>query len=147
MRLNDPDPNRVQEDIFIPAKFTGSAMEGDLVSVRISKSAGSERTEGGIEEIVSRAKRQFVGTYQLVNNASVVWLDGVTSENPVTVGDVRGLPLNNNDKVIVEMVRYPEAFQPGEAVIMQVLGASTNPQWLTLAVMHQFGLIEEFPEP
>ncbi len=145
VRLNEPDAEKVSDDVFIPANATLSAMDGDRVQIRLSKSRG-DRTEGLVEEIVERAKRQFVGTYQTIENASVVWLDGVESDRPVSVGDVRGLPVSVNDKIIVEMVRYPDAFHAGEAVILQVLGASKNPAVDTMAVMHQFGLIEEFPE-
>ncbi len=146
VRLNEPDTEKVSDDVFIPSNSTLSAMDGDLVEMRLVKSTRSNRTEGLIVEIVERAKRQFVGTYQLVDNASVAWLDGVASDKPVSLGDVRGLPVSENDKIIVEMVRYPDAFHPGEAVILEVLGASKNPAVDTMAVMHQFGLSEEFPE-
>jgi ribonuclease R len=75
-----------------------------------------------------------------------VWVDGAKLDHAVQIGDVRGLPLNNNDKVIVEMVRFPDAFHPGEGVILKVLGSSKNPAIDTLAVMHQFGLQEEYPQ-
>jgi ribonuclease R len=146
VRLSSLDSSAVADDVFIPAKATGTAMEGDIVAIRILSASRDGRSEGAVEEVVQRAKREFVGTYQLLKNQSVVWLDGVVSENPVLVGDVRGLPLNPDDKVIVEMVRYPDAFKPGEAVIMKVLGTSMNPAVDTIAVMHQFGLIDEFPE-
>ncbi len=146
VRLDNPNAEIAQEEVFIPAKATASAMEGDRVAVRIVKSSRGKGQEGCVEEILQRAKRQFVGTYKVVEKASVVWLDGVDDERPVNVGDVRGLPVNENDKVIVEMVRYPDAFAPGEAVIMQVLGTNRNPAVDTLAVMHQYGLVEEFPE-
>jgi ribonuclease R len=146
VRLNEPDAEKVSDDVFIPANATLSAMDGDRVQIRLAKSHRGDRTEGIVEEIVERARRQFVGTYQTIENASVVWLDGVDSERPISVGDVRGLPVSVNDKIIVEMVRYPDAFHAGEAVILEVLGASKNPAVDTMAVMHQFGLIEEFPE-
>ncbi|MCY2975738.1 MAG: VacB/RNase II family 3'-5' exoribonuclease [Planctomycetota bacterium] len=146
VRLSNLNSSAVADDVFIPAKATGTAMEGDIVAIRILSASRDGRSEGTVEEVVQRAKREFVGTYQLLKNQSVVWLDGVVSENPVLVGDVRGLPINPDDKVIVEMVRYPDAFKPGEAVIMKVLGTSMNPAVDTIAVMHQFGLIDEFPE-
>jgi ribonuclease R len=43
------------------------------------------------------------------------------------------------------MVRYPDDFHPGEAVILKVLGSLKNPAVDTLAVIHQYGLPEEFP--
>ncbi|MCA9132293.1 MAG: ribonuclease R [Planctomycetales bacterium] len=133
------------EDIFVPAAATGSAMEGDLVQVRVK---GSRRggKEGEVIDIVQRARRQFAGTYAIEQGESVVWLDGVPAADPVLVGDVRGLPVEQGDKVVVELVKFPDQRSVGEAVIMEVLGSSKNPAVDTLAVMRQFGLEEEFPE-
>ncbi len=132
------------EDIFIPASQTGSAMEGDTVAVRVRGSRKGGK-EGEVVEIVARARRQFAGTYGVEKGKSVVWLDGVATGSPVLVGDVRGLPIEQGDKVVVELVKFPDQHSPGEAVIMEVLGSSKNPAVDTLAVMRQYGLQEEFP--
>jgi ribonuclease R len=134
------------EDIFIPPSATRDAMEGDTVRVRIIRHGKDGRIEGAITEIVERAKREFSGTYQLREGKSIVWLDGAKLDEPIQVGDIRGLPLNENDKVIIELVRFPTPFHSGEGVILKVLGSSKNPAVDTQAVIHQFGLPLEFPE-
>lgn len=133
------------EDIFIPASATGSAMDGDQVNIRIrdSRRGGSE---GQVVEVLERARRQFAGTFGFQDSRAVVWLDSVTLGSPVWVGDVRGLPVAADDKVIVEMVKYPDGISPGEGVIMEVLGSSKNPAVDTLAVMRQYGLEDHFPD-
>lgn len=135
----------IVDDIFIPAAATGSAMDRDLVQVRVRASRRGGK-EGQVIEIVERARRQFAGSYGVENGESVVWLDGVAIGSPVLVGDVRGLPVDKGDKVVVELVKFPEGDSPGEAVILEVLGSSKNPAVDTLAVMRQFGLEEEFPD-
>ncbi len=100
-------------------------MNGDLVRVRLREGRDG-RQEGLIQDILERAKRQFPGSYQAIDGKSVVWLDGVPLDQPVEVGDVRGLPLKDGDKVIVELVRYPQANQVGEGVILEVLGSSNE---------------------
>lgn len=134
------------DDIFIPPSVTRGAMEGDTVRVKIVRTGKDGKIEGQVEEIVARVRREFSGTYQLIDGKSVVWVDGAKLEHPVQIGDVRGLPLNDKDKVIVELVRFPDAFHPGEGVILRVLGSSKNPAVDTLAVMHQFGLEDSYPE-
>ncbi len=134
------------EDVFIPPPATRGAMEGDTVRIRIVRSGKDGKTEGSVEEIVVRARREFSGTYQLIDEKSFVWLDGANLEHPIEIGDIRGLPLNDKDKVIVELVRFPDAFHVGEGVILKVLGSSKNPAVDTMAVMHQFGLPETYPE-
>lgn len=130
-------------DIFIPPSCSKDAMDGDTVSVRVRDRRG--KTEGEIDEVVARARREFTGTFINEDGKSAVWIDGAKLEHAVQVGDVRGLPLETNDKVIVEIVRYPDALHPGEAVILKVLGSLKNPAVDTLAVIHQYGLPEEFP--
>lgn len=133
-------------DIFIPAKAKKNAMNGDSVRVRMRKPDQNGRIEGEVVEIVERNRRQFSGTYQVVDGKSIVWIDGAKLEHPVSVGDIRGLPLESDDKVIVELVKFPDEFHPGEAVILKILGNIKNPAVDTMAVIHQFGLPEEFPE-
>ncbi len=133
------------DDIFIPASATGSAMEGDLVQVRVRSSRRGSGQEGEVLEVVQRARRQFTGSYGVQNGLSVVWLDGVNMQAPITVGDVRGLPIEPDDKVVVELVKFPDGTGLGEGVILEVLGSSKNPAVDTLAVMRQYGLDEAFP--
>jgi len=146
-------------DVFIPEFRKLNAMDGDTVRVKLRRpmrSGGrggqesprhiSGRLEGEIVEIVGRKKREFTGTYQTEGQKSFVWLDGAKLERPVAIGDVRGLPLENNDKVVVELVKFPDELQAGEAVILKVLGSMRNPAVDTMAVMIQFSLPEEFPE-
>lgn len=134
------------EDIFIPPPATGSAMEGDLVQVRIKPSRRGSGQEGQVIEILERARRQFSGSFEILDGNPVVWLDGVANHAPVSVGDIRGLPVEKGDKVVVELVQFPEGESAGEGVILEVLGSSKNPAVDTLAVMHQYGLKDEFPE-
>lgn len=132
------------EDIFIPASATGSAMEGDLVQVRVRSSRRGQ--EGEVVDILERARRQFAGSFEIKDGCPVVWLDGVTVGSPVDVGDVRGLPVEQGDKVVVELVKFPDGMSAGEGVILEVLGSSKNPAVDTLAVMRQYGLPDEFPD-
>ncbi|GIW98496.1 MAG: ribonuclease R [Pirellulaceae bacterium] len=132
------------DDIFVPAGETGSAMDGDLVEIRLRRGRRGGK-EGTVVRIIERARRQFPGTFDYQDGKAIVWLDGVTIGSPVSVGDVRGLPVEKGDKVIVELVKFPDGLSPGEGVIMEVLGSSKDPAVDTLAVMRQFGLVDEFP--
>lgn len=134
------------EDIFIPSDATGGAMDSDIVSVRMRTGRRGGGQDGEVIEIIQRARRQFSGSYDVRDGKSIVHLDGVTIGSPVEVGDVRGLPVEPGDKVVVELVKFPDGAQIGEGVIMEVLGSSKNPAVDTLAVMHQYGLIDQFPD-
>ena len=103
--------------------------------------------EGQVLKVLERARRQFTGTFQTVDGRPAVFLDGTPYEHAVAVGDVRGLPLENDDKVFVELVEYPkDDGTGGEAVILERLGSSKNPAIDTLTIMRQYALPDEFPE-
>ncbi len=138
--------NETQEDYFVPPGRTGGALDGDLVevTVRPSHKGGSE---AAVVNILQRARRQFTGTFQWIDDKPVVFLDGTPYDQPVEVGDVRGLPLEKDDKVFVEMVDYPDDDgRGGEAVILERLGGSSNPAIDTMLIMRQYALPEEFPD-
>lgn len=140
------DDSDVPDDIFIPAGYTAGAMEGDLVNVEVrpSRRGGNE---GRVTEVLQRARRQFTGTFRNIDGEAAVFLDGTHYEAPVSVGDIRGLPLSNDDKVFVEIVDYPdENGVGGEAVILERLGSNKNPAIDTLSIIRQYALPDAFPE-
>lgn len=140
------DGGDIPEHYFVPPGKTAGALEGDLVEIKIRPGRRGE-DEAGVSQIIERARRQFTGTFRMSGTMPVVFLDGTPYDQPVSVGDVRGLPLEDNDKVFVEMVEYPDdEGQGGEAVILERLGSSKNPAIDTLTIMKQYALPDEFPE-
>ncbi|QDV88060.1 ribonuclease R [Planctomycetes bacterium TBK1r] len=146
VRPGDSGDGAVSEDLFIPPGQTGGAFEGDLVEVKVrpSRRGGSE---GSVSRIIERSRRQFTGTFNMVDGRPAVYLDGTPHDAPVFIGDIQGLPIEKDDKVFVEVVTFPgENGKGGEAVLLERLGSSTNPGIDTLTIMRQYGLPDEFPE-
>ncbi|MFG0262617.1 MAG: ribonuclease R family protein [Novipirellula sp. JB048] len=136
----------IAEHLFVPPGATAGALEGDLVEVRVQPSRKGGQ-EGVVVEILQRARRQFTGTFRLISGQPAVFLDGTPYDQPVSIGDVRGLPLRDDDKVFVEMVEFPDdQGHGGEAVLLERLGSSSNPAIDTLTIMRQFGLPDAFSE-
>jgi ribonuclease R len=145
VRPNYSEDSDNPEDIFVPPGSTAGALEGDQVEVKVrpSRRGGNE---GEVTKILQRARRQFTGTFRYINKQPAVILDGTPFEAPVTVGDVRGIQLDNDDKVFVEMVEFPgEDGLGGEAVILERLGSNKNPAIDTITIMRQYGLPDDFP--
>lgn len=136
----------VPDDIFVPPGKTAGALEGDLVEIKLipGRKGG---TEGEVTQVLQRVRRQFTGTFKKLGDDPVVFLDGTPFDKPVSVGDVRGMPLEDDDKVFIELVDFPEEDGTGgEAVILERLGSSNNPAIDTISIMRQYGLPDEFPE-
>lgn len=137
------------EDLFIPPGATGGALDGDTVEARLRPRADrrGDAAEGYIDKVLQRGRRQFTGTVEMRSGEAWVHLDGVPWDRPVKIGDVRGLPVETDDKVYVELVHFPEDERDiGEGVILEVLGKTNNPAIDTLTIMRQFALPEGFPE-
>jgi ribonuclease R len=134
-------------DIFIPAKYTFDAANGDTVSVRLSSRVGRMgKVEGRIIDVVDRATSRFVGTYLESAGMALVQVDGKIFSNPVYVGDPGAKGVQPDDKVVIDMVRFPSHARDGEAVIVEVLGQRGMPGVDTLSIMHEFALPGPFAE-
>jgi ribonuclease R len=134
-------------DIYVPAKRTKDAANGDVVAVQLlppgKKHPGPR---GEIVEVIERQTNQFVGTYYEHGGYGLVQIDGPLFARPIHVGDPGAAGVVPDDKVVVEMVRFPSPLRAGEGVITDVLGPRGKPGVDTLAIIHEFGLPGEFAE-
>jgi ribonuclease R len=135
-------------DIYIPADKSGDASRGDVVAVRLVGEGGRPRPgpRGEIIEIVERQTNRFVGTYFEYRGSGQVQIDGPLFTKPISVDDPGARGAEPNDKVVVEMVRFPSQGQRGEGVIVEVLGPRGKPGVDTLSIIREFGLHEAFAE-
>ena len=139
--------DRQVDDIFIPAPATGDAASGDLVVVRISrKRHGRANLSGEIVAVVERRATRFVGVYFERAGGAYAQIDGKAFTAPVAVGDPGAKGAAEGDKVLVEMVRFPSAYETGEGVVVEVLGPRGAPGVDTLSIIHEYHLPGDFPD-
>ena len=141
-------------DIFIPPGSTLDAMTGDRVRVAISRDKRRERrsdTEGPqftgeVVEVVERKRSVFTGE---MFKQGPLWLaqpDGREMRAPIVIRDAASKNVSVGDKVVIEIIDYPEGDQLAEGVISRVLGEAGQPDVETQAVIAAFSLPGEFPE-
>ena len=134
-------------DVYIYPEHLRDAQNGDEVLVKLaSRRQSGGRRCGTVEEIVERATHTFVGSYFEEWNVGKVRIDGGVFSDPVSVGDPGAKGAQPGDKVVIEIVRFPTHAHPGEAVVTKILGARGEPGVDLLAIVHEFGLPDEFPE-
>ena len=135
-------------DIHISAASALDAATGDTVRVRLARGRDVRRPgpAGEIVEVVTRRTTRFVGGYFEAAGGGWVRIDGTNFARPVSVGDPGAKGVRENDKVVVEMVRFPSHLRDAEGVIVEVLGAAGEAGVDTLTVIHEFGLPGPFPE-
>ncbi|HEB61241.1 MAG TPA: RNB domain-containing ribonuclease, partial [Phycisphaeraceae bacterium] len=146
-----PEDANAQGDLFIPAGSTLDAVTGDTVRAAVYHRRGRVQPGhspfiGEVVEIIRRGRDHFTGT--LVHRAGV-WLiepDGNILHGSVTVRDPSAKNARDGDKVVFELLTFPEGRMSGEAVITEVLGEAGEPDVETAAVIRAYGLPGEFPE-
>ncbi len=133
-------------DIYIREDRTLDASNGDEVMVRITRRANQVRDAAGeITRVLTRATRSFVGTYFEREGEAFVRVDGTVFAHSISVGDPGAKGVKSQDKVVLEMLRFPSADERGEGVIVEVLGPHGTPGVDLISVIKAFGLPEEFP--
>lgn len=147
---SDRDSSSTQpRDVYIPAKRTADAATGDLVRVELlgrSHRHPDRGPRGHVVEILKRQTYQFVGTYFESRGRGYVRVDGPMFAEPISVGDPGAKNARPDDKVVIEMVRFPSEFREGEAVLVEVLGPLGQPGVDTLSIIREFELPDVFPE-
>ncbi|TWU22772.1 ribonuclease R [Bythopirellula polymerisocia] len=134
-------------DIFVPANGAGDAANGDTVRLRLSGKVGRQgKSEGRVIDVVERATNTFVGTYLVAGGMGLVQIDGKVFSKPVFVGDPGAKGAQPDDKVVVEMVRFPSHVRDGEGVIVEILGKRGQPGVDTLSIIREYNLPGEFSE-
>ena len=142
-----------EENLYISANNTGTALHGDKVVARIARdesyvSGKAGRVEGRVIRILERANESIVGTLQRSKNFYYV-----VPDDPRIVHDVYvQLPSTSSrkpapgDKVVVHLEPWESRHVNPEGQIVEVLGPSSAPGVDMLSIIRKYDLPIEFPE-
>jgi ribonuclease R len=135
-------------DVAVREDDALDAATGDEVLVKVvSKGRGELGPRGEVLQILTRATRQFVGTYFEREGDGLVRVDGTVFSHSIYVGDPGAKGARPDDKVVVEMLRFPSQDDyRGEGVITEVLGPRGRPGVDTLSIIREYDLPDQFPE-
>jgi ribonuclease R len=132
------------EEIYIESNGARDASTGDTVLVRVDRQT-PRGPRGTVLKVLERGTQNFVGTYFERDGDGYVRVDGTVFAHSVYVGDPGAKGVRHDDKVVIEMVRFPSPDDRGEAVITEILGARGQPGVDTLSILRAYGLPDEFP--
>lgn len=141
-----PD-DRTKEDVFIPAEEMNGAIHGDKVIVRIvSKGEPGRKEEGEVIRVLERANETIVGTFESSKNFGFVVADDprIAYDIFIPKADINGA--KTNQKVVVEITRWPEKRRNPEGKVTEILGFVGEKGTDILSIIKQFKLPEEFPD-
>jgi ribonuclease R len=145
-----------EQDLYISAENTGTAMHGDKVVARITRddryarAKGRDRAEGRIIRILERAHDSIVGTLEQSKNFFYVVPDDPRIVHNVYVQVPPQPPLpkipQRGDKVVVRLEPWESRHVNPEGQIIEVLGPSSAPGVDMLSIIRKYHLPTEFPK-
>ncbi len=133
------------EDVFVPRRFLGSAVDGDRVAVRVERHLPGRNPEGRLVRVLERAWRQAVGVYHERRGYGVV-----VPQEPPLPADVFVPPDDRagaaeGDIVLVEIDEWGESELRPVGVISRVLGRPGDPGIDVLSIVLGQQLPIDFP--
>ncbi|MFT2109514.1 ribonuclease R [Marinomonas sp. 2405UD68-3] len=133
------------EDIFLSARQMQNAMDGDLITVRLTGRTVKGRLDGIIVEVLERKHQRVVGRYYEESQVSFV-----TPENPripqdILIGKESGLTPTHGQYVVIELLTFPEKGQAATGVITQILGDFMAPGLEIDIAIHKYDIPNEWP--
>jgi ribonuclease R len=146
-----PDETNAHGDLFIPIGENLDAVTGDVVTAKVIvrdkyDTRDKKNIFGRVIEVLKRATNKVVGTLAKQNGRWVVLPDGKVFRSAIEVGDVSAKNGAENDKVVVELLKYPLGDELAQGVITEILGAKGEPEVELQSVIRQYDLPREFPE-
>lgn len=135
-----------EEDIYIPARKSKDALQGDLVKVYIYPKRSGKRKEGEVVEVITRAKSQFVGTIKINPKFSFVITDNhkIHVDFFIRNSDTNGA--EDGQKVLIEFKEWKQGDQNPIAKVIEIFGFPGLHKTEMNAIMAEYGLPEYFPD-
>jgi len=112
-------------DVRVPPMGLGKAFDGDLVKVKITRQKGS-RAEGEVIQILERKTTQFSGEIRLGQSFAFLEPDNDRIHIDFFIPPIYLNGAREGDKVIVEILDWPEGRKSPEAKVINVLGKPGN---------------------
>lgn len=130
-------------DIIISSNQFHKAFGGDTVQFYVYPTRGKRRQEGKITEIISRKRKQFVGTLQKKNNTLFVRVNPRTSSTDFYIDEEPVVDTKDGDRVLIEFTEWKESKSP-QAKILEVLGTPGELGTEIHTILAEYGLPYKF---
>lgn len=129
------------ELIWIEPEDLGTALPGDLVTLRLYRRSGE--TKGKVIKIVERCARDIVGTLHTTSKFLYVVPLNPVYKKDFYVHNANGA--KEGDRVVLRFTNWENRYVAPEGEIVDVIGPADKPSLDTEVVMRQYELPEAFP--
>ena len=133
------------DDIFLSSRQMQNAMDGDLVTVRLSGRNVKGRLDGIIVEVLERKNHRIVGRYYEESQVSFVTPENPRISQDILVSKESGLTPKHGQYVVIELLTFPEKGQAATGIIIQVLGDFMAPGLEIDIAIHKYDIPNDWP--
>ncbi|HOA39890.1 MAG: ribonuclease R [Halanaerobiales bacterium] len=137
------DPAR--EDIFIARENLKGAMHNDKVLVRLISGTRGKRQEGEVVKILERANKRIVGNFEKSKYFGFVVPDNKRLFYDLFIPKEGINGAKQDQKVVAEIVSWPEKNRNPEGRIVEILGDKGAPGVDIESIIRQLDLPRSFP--
>lgn len=132
--------------IHIPERNSKHAMNGDRVRVQLLAKRKRADTEGAVVEILEHTQSRFVGVLEVQKHFAFLVMDNKYLSNDIFIPkeDLSGAA--NGDKVVVEIVEWPEKANNPVGKVIDILGKPGQNDTEMHAILAQYDLPYKYPE-
>ena len=125
-----------------------NAIDGDEVIVKLleNQSREDKNPEGKIVKVVSHSRDTIVGTFQKSKNFGFVVPNDKKMNTDIYVSKKNSKKAKNNQKVVVQITKYPQGNKSAEGKIIEIIGHINQAGVDMLSLIKEYNLSYEFPE-
>ena len=130
------------DDAFIPADALRGAMDGDIVTARVTGTRFDGAREAAVVSVETRARTQMVGT---VERGALV-ADERRLPNMTLCAEKGESRIPDGMKVVAQITQYGDGRRPLTGRVSERLGMAGDPGVDVMSVIRRCGIRELFPE-
>ncbi|MBK5194762.1 MAG: ribonuclease R [Proteiniphilum sp.] len=139
-------PDDDANNIYIPERNSKHAMNGDRVRVQLLAKRKRAESEGTVVEILEHTQSRFVGVLDVQKHYAFLVMDSKYLSNDIFIPneDINGA--KSGDKVVVEIVEWPEKANNPVGKVIDILGKPGQNDTEMHAILAQYDLPYKYPE-
>ncbi len=135
------------QDVWVNKRHLGFALDGDTVKIVLHKFSKSDRIEGEVVEILQRARTEFIGRVEISTRFAFVVADNKKMFYDIFIPLENLNGAKNNDKVIATIESWKAEDKNPTGKVKKILGKAGENNAEIHAIMAEYGLPIDFPEP
>lgn len=136
----------LQEDIMIPRRSLGQALNGDTVEVYVYHRRRGQQPEGEVTKVIERKKTEFVGTIEVHDKFAFVNVSDPKIQKDFFIPGSAINGAKDGQVVLVEFKDWNDKQDSPTGRIKSILGEPGQHNTEIHAILAQYGLPYEFPK-